>query len=77
MDENEEFLRLDAKLREITTGGSVSYEDQDMIIASVVADSVENYADSLEDTDGIMPESHIGIALHDMQKTAYFSEAQF
>ena len=77
MDDNDEFLRLDTKLRNITTDGSVSYEDQNMIIASVVADSVENCVHSSEENEEITPESRIGNALHDMHKTAYFSEAQF
>ena len=75
--DHKEFMELDEKLRNITTGGSVSHEEQQVIILDVVADAVEKNDDSSVEMAGIAPESCIGIALHDMQQTAYFSESQF
>jgi hypothetical protein len=70
-------MQLDKQLRNITTGASVSFEDQQIMISTVVAESVEKYDGSFMENVGITPESCIGIALHDVTQTAYFSEAQF
>ena len=72
----EDFLKVDEELRDITTGGTVSYHDQELIIGKIIENAI---ADPVCDPQiaGIAHDGPLGIDLHDEKKTAYFSEAQF
>ena len=72
----DDFLKVDEELRRITTGGTVSYNDQELIINKIVECAI---ADPVCDpqNEGIAHDGPLGIDLHDETKTAYFSEAQF
>jgi hypothetical protein len=75
--QRQEFLKADEKLRIITTGGLVSYEEQEDVIRNVVVDAIADPIVFQGPTSEIAPDGPLGVDLHDLNKTAYFSEAQF
>jgi hypothetical protein len=74
---NDEFIKADEKMRMITCGGSVSREDQEEIIGEVITNKLTDKTDADIEESEIRADGPLGIALNDMETTAYFSEAQF
>ena len=74
---NDEFIKADEKMRMITSGGCVSREDQEKIISDVITTKLTDKADSVKEAYEIPADGPLGIALNDMETTAYFSESQF
>ena len=74
---NDEFVKADEKMRMIATGGSVSREDQQDIIGEVITNKLTDNKDAVKEEAEITADGPLGMALNDMETTAYLSEAQF
>jgi hypothetical protein len=72
-----EYNELAHELRSIASGGKLSEASQEAIIQDVIADSHANTPACSVGSVGIKSDSLLGVALHDRDRTAYFSEAEF
>ena len=72
-----QFLEADENSRIITTQGKVSYEEQESVIREVVTDALADPVIPGTQTVDIAPDGLLGVDLHNLTKTAYFSEGQF